>query len=86
MKASSWREDALCRGTESVFFLGFESSGRSGRPPTVPNDYVQFAKYICSLCPVKKQCLDYALGLPQGQQFGIWGGKTARERKKIKKK
>jgi WhiB family redox-sensing transcriptional regulator len=39
------------------------------------------AKAICEGCMVRAQCLDVAL---RGNDVGIWGGTTERERKKIK--
>ncbi len=39
------------------------------------------AKAICSGCPVRGVCLEYALS--SGQAYGIWGGKTATEREKM---
>lgn len=40
------------------------------------------AKQICATCPVKDECLQYAL---RHESFGIWGGKTERERKRIRR-
>lgn len=37
------------------------------------------AKAICSNCPVKRECLDWAVD--NRQYFGIWGGVTEEERK-----
>jgi WhiB family transcriptional regulator, redox-sensing transcriptional regulator len=42
---------------------------------------VKVAKDICAVCPVRAQCMDYAL---RNNEVGIWGGTTERERKKIK--
>src|SRR5207249_7912786 len=36
------------------------------------------AKRVCAECPVRQQCLEHALALPE--QFGIWGGLTELER------
>lgn len=36
------------------------------------------AKAICRNCPVRQQCEDYAKA--RGEKYGIWGGKTSRER------
>ena len=40
------------------------------------------AKAICSGCPVRQECLDYALD--SRQAYGIWGGKTPTERRRMK--
>lgn len=39
-------------------------------------------KRICSTCPVEAQCLEYALD--NNMAFGIWGGKSERERRKLR--
>ena len=41
------------------------------------------AKEICNRCPVKEPCLEQAL--ERGERFGIWGGKSERERRAIRK-
>ena len=41
------------------------------------------AKKICSECPVKKTCLDYAMSVPFDS--GIWGGLTPNERLRVRK-
>lgn len=38
------------------------------------------AKAICAGCPVKKDCLDYAIEYEQGDRYGIWGGMNTKER------
>lgn len=43
--------------------------------------YEQQAKAICADCPVREQCLDHAVRTPE--QYGIWGGKTPRERRRL---
>ena len=40
------------------------------------------AKALCQSCPVKLQCLDYAL--KAGEDHGVWGGLNAHERGKIR--
>ena len=46
---------------------------------------VSQAKAICTLCPVRIECLEYALDTEfiDGAINGIWGGKTERERRKL---
>jgi len=41
------------------------------------------AKRICQECPVRQQCLEFALA---GREFGIWGGLTEQERKPPRKR
>ena len=38
---------------------------------------------ICRSCPVLKQCLEYALRHPEYTEYGIWGGTTPPQRRRI---
>ena len=44
---------------------------------------VEIAKRICEGCPVQEPCLEYAL--QNGEKFGIWGGMSERERRRIRR-
>jgi WhiB family transcriptional regulator, redox-sensing transcriptional regulator len=39
------------------------------------------AQRVCAGCPVTVECLEWAL--TNSERFGVWGGKTERERRKI---
>lgn len=67
----SWQEDALCAQTDPEAF--FPEKGGSTRD----------AKRICSSCEVQAKCLEYALS--NDERFGIWGGYSERERRKLRK-
>jgi WhiB family redox-sensing transcriptional regulator len=41
------------------------------------------AKRVCRSCPVRAECLEYALG--HDERFGIWGGFSERERRRLKR-
>ena len=41
------------------------------------------AKAICGECEVRDQCLDYAIEM--GEKFGIWGGLSERERRRVRR-
>jgi WhiB family redox-sensing transcriptional regulator len=69
--AQSWQEQALCAETDPEAF--FPEKGGSTRE----------AKKICTGCEVKAQCLEYALS--NDERFGIWGGLSERERRKLRK-
>ncbi|TAK89401.1 MAG: WhiB family transcriptional regulator [Burkholderiaceae bacterium] len=67
-----WQERALCSQTDPDAF--FPEKGGSTRE----------AKRICARCEVKAECLEYALG--HEERFGIWGGLSERERRKLKRR
>ncbi|GGD72018.1 hypothetical protein GCM10007269_13970 [Microbacterium murale] len=67
----SWQTDALCSQTDPEAF--FPEKGGSTRD----------AKRICSSCDVRGECLEYALN--NDERFGIWGGLSERERRKLKR-
>lgn len=66
-----WMQDALCPQTDPEAF--FPEKGGSTKQ----------AKSICATCDVVQQCLDYAL--EHDQRFGIWGGLSERERRKLRR-
>jgi WhiB family redox-sensing transcriptional regulator len=68
----SWQDKALCAQTDPEAF--FPEKGGSTRE----------AKRICVSCEVKQECLEYAL--MQDERFGIWGGLSERERRRLKRK
>lgn len=41
------------------------------------------AKRICSMCPVKDQCLKFALD--SGEEWGVWGGASETERRNMRR-
>ena len=44
---------------------------------------VKEAKAVCAECPVMDACLEYAV--VNKEKFGIWGGKSERERRRLRK-
>ena len=68
----AWRLDALCAETDPEAF--FPEKGGSPRE----------AKRICTGCEVRAECLEYALA--HDERFGIWGGLSERERRKLKRR
>jgi WhiB family redox-sensing transcriptional regulator len=67
-----WRADALCAQTSPEAF--FPEKGGSTRD----------AKKVCGSCAVRSTCLEYAL--INDERFGIWGGLSERERRKLRRK
>lgn len=43
-----------------------------------------YPKSLCGRCPVKDQCLDWAV--TTGQKHGIWGGTSERERRRLRRR
>lgn len=70
-EALGWQSDALCAQTDPEAF--FPEKGGSTRE----------AKRICESCEVRSECLDYAL--ENDERFGIWGGLSERERRKLRR-
>lgn len=68
----AWQRDALCAQTDPEAF--FPEKGGSTRD----------AKGICEQCEVRLQCLEYALA--NDERFGIWGGLSERERRKLRRR
>jgi WhiB family redox-sensing transcriptional regulator len=67
---ASWRLDALCAETDPEAF--FPEKGGSTRE----------AKRVCHGCAVRSECLEYALS--NDERFGIWGGLSERERRRVR--
>ena len=44
---------------------------------------VRDAKAVCAVCPVKRECLDFALRLKVAH--GVWGGLSERERRTLRR-
>ena len=75
--APAWRLDAECRGEDPAMFFApsyferrAEKLGRESR-----------AKAICSRCPVREECLEFALRVRE--PHGVWGGLNEQERRQL---
>jgi WhiB family redox-sensing transcriptional regulator len=67
----NWQDRGLCNQTDPEAF--FPEKGGSTRE----------AKKICLGCEVRSECLEYALA--KDERFGIWGGLSERERRRLKR-
>jgi WhiB family redox-sensing transcriptional regulator len=67
----STEDRAACRDT-GVMMLFF---GPDGERPSEREIRERKAKVICALCPLRAECLEYALRHPA--RYGIWSGSTA---------
>ena len=66
-----WQGAARCSEVDPEIF--FPERGGSSKA----------ARAVCSGCPVRALCLEYALN--NKEQFGIWGGTSERERRRLRK-
>ncbi|MDP9391970.1 MAG: WhiB family transcriptional regulator [Actinomycetota bacterium] len=67
---NAWRLQALCAETDPEAF--FPDKGGSTRE----------AKRVCTGCDVRAECLEFAL--TSDERFGIWGGLSERERRRLR--
>jgi WhiB family redox-sensing transcriptional regulator len=67
----TWLRRANCLGIDPELF--FPQRGMSTRE----------AKAVCQDCRVRSECLEYAV--VHGEKFGIWGGLTERERRRVRR-
>ncbi|MBT2273469.1 WhiB family transcriptional regulator [Rhodococcus qingshengii] len=72
-----WRAFARCRTEDSAIFFPPD-----GERPTARTVREGIAKRMCRSCPVRMQCLNFALST--GQQHGIWGTTTPPERHNLR--
>lgn len=78
---TEWMRQAACNGLTAWFFIDDPRELESvGRPPRVDYD---IARPICLACPVKDECLAFALANHRACASGMWGGLDERERQKI---
>jgi WhiB family transcriptional regulator, redox-sensing transcriptional regulator len=78
--APAWRATARCRTSSAVHFFPpahferkAEKDAREGA-----------ARALCRECPVRVECLDYALSVQE--RHGIWGGLNELERRRLLRK
>jgi WhiB family transcriptional regulator, redox-sensing transcriptional regulator len=66
-----WQANARCAEVDPEIF--FPERGGSSKA----------ARAVCAQCAVRDKCLEYALN--NKEQFGIWGGTSERERRRLRK-
>ena len=67
----AWMKRAACRGLPAEQFHPKRGAATA------------HLKQLCSTCPVRHDCLDYAM--INGEKYGIWGGKSERQRRALRK-
>lgn len=76
---SEWRDQAACQGRDTEMFFS-EDEDRPSRERTAREAE---AKAVCKPCPVKQQCLQFAL---DGDELGVWGETDTQERRKLRRR
>jgi WhiB family redox-sensing transcriptional regulator len=69
-RPGAWAQRAACRNTSTQLFFAADTVSAAA------------ARRLCRCCPVRAECADYALGLPD--LSGIWGGMTEGERRRVR--
>lgn len=68
---NEWMARGICRDHPPEVFFPSDGVG------------VEVAKKLCETCPVKRECLEYAL--EHRVDHGVWGGTSERQRRRIAK-
>jgi hypothetical protein len=76
MKRPEWTDQAVCRDVENQQYL---ETMYPERHETPGGKHLIPARKLCLVCPVRYQCLDVGLE----EQFGIWGGHSLSQRRRI---
>lgn len=68
----TWQEHAACKDKPRAWFF------------PGPNEHPDAARLVCRTCPVKPDCLEYAVTFPE-PLHGVWGGTTVKERRALRR-
>lgn len=71
-----WRQHAICRDTDPDLFFPVGTTGQA-------LIQIDRAREVCNQCPVKRDCLEFAL--ETNQDSGIWGGMSEEERRAMRR-
>lgn len=71
---ADWRKFAACRRAEPELFFPVSAAGQSTAE-------TERAKAVCARCPVRRECLQFALATRQA--YGVWGGMSEQERRTV---
>jgi WhiB family transcriptional regulator, redox-sensing transcriptional regulator len=75
VRSTVWMSRAGCKDVNPELFFPLGSSD-------APDWQIARAKRVCASCPVRVHCLAYSV--ETGQKYGIWGGLTELERRRIR--
>ena len=74
VEPTPWMAHKACTADQADLFF----------PARGEMDKVEQAKAICATCPVKAECLDYAVR--NHEHHGIWGGTSGRDRREARRR
>lgn len=72
----AWRDRAACRNSDPDLFFPVGTTGPS-------LDEIEAAKALCQGCPVREDCLQFAI--ETNQESGVWGGTSEVERRRLRR-
>jgi WhiB family redox-sensing transcriptional regulator len=72
----NWDVEAACQSADPELFFPSSPQGSSFQA-------TQAAKRVCRGCPVRTQCLEFALAARL--EHGVWGGLTEVERRSLRR-
>lgn len=67
-----WEHEAACRGDDTSAWFSYREE-----------DYA-YALGVCELCPVREECLEFAL--KEGIDYGIYGGLKEDDRRALRRR
>jgi WhiB family transcriptional regulator, redox-sensing transcriptional regulator len=71
-----WVQRAKCKDEDPELFFPIGTTGPAA-------DQIEQAKAVCMQCPVRQECLEWALAT--GQDAGVWGGTSEEERRALRR-
>ncbi|MFI1970632.1 transcription factor WhiB [Streptomyces cinnamoneus] len=71
----NWRQYAACAEEDPDLFFPVGTGG-----PAIAQ--TEGAKSVCQRCPVREQCLRWAM--ESGQEYGVWGGTSELDRRALR--
>jgi WhiB family redox-sensing transcriptional regulator len=77
VESENWRHRAACLEEDPDLFFPIGNTG-----PALLQ--VALAKTVCHRCPVREQCLAWAM--EHGQDSGVWGGLGEDERRALRRR
>jgi WhiB family transcriptional regulator, redox-sensing transcriptional regulator len=72
-----WRHEAACVGHDPDLWFPAGETGPAA-------EQIRYAKRVCGSCPVREECLEYAI--VTNQVSGVWGGLTEEERRPVRRR